>query len=162
MCLILQQNVQLFQKWFGLVYDFGLWSKDPSRDCLMAPNQSSLVLLQDGLFHQKTKSATVSQVVWFGLVFDYGLWSKPVRIGLFHQKFSPTKCATVSQVHTLNPFRNCFLLLSARSRPHNMAFTRGLHPGRLKSYQVLQVFKPIQQQQNPKTEHIWPCFNTNQ
>ena len=26
--------------WFG--YDYGLWSKDPSRDCLMAPNHWSI------------------------------------------------------------------------------------------------------------------------
>ena len=25
---------------FCFVYDYGLWSEDPSRDCLMAPNQS--------------------------------------------------------------------------------------------------------------------------
>ena len=36
---------------FCFVYDYGLWSEDPSRDCLMAPNQSVSTSIGDEVFH---------------------------------------------------------------------------------------------------------------
>ena len=40
-CHLKTEDWGSFLVWFGLVYDYGLWSEDPSRDCLMAPYQSA-------------------------------------------------------------------------------------------------------------------------
>ena len=39
-CFYLNMSYAVNLVWFGLVYDCGLWSEDPSRDCLMAPIHS--------------------------------------------------------------------------------------------------------------------------